>query len=152
MCKERSIEKTSAESPPKRVSACVFSFLYFIGAILLLPLFFCWFYYFTEICTRYRPFDMLKAVTQLGAIASWVSMPLLLLATIGVRKMIIGGARFRIIFFVCLAIGYIWLAAWNFAVEPLFGYFKAFIPLCFCCSLGIMPGFFNRYWIRDFKK
>jgi hypothetical protein len=151
MCKERLAEETSAETHHKSVSACVFSFFYPAAAILLLPLFFCWFYFFTDICTRYRPFEMLTAVSKLGVLASWVSMPLMLLAVLGVRKLIVSGTRFRIFFLLSMLFGYAWLIAWNLTVQVIFSYIKAFFPICFCCAIGILPGFLNRYWIRDYK-
>lgn len=149
MCNDRPEEQTRAKPLLKRVLPSVYSFLYQIAAILFLPIIFCWFYYFTTICTRYRPFTMLKDVTLLGLIATWISMPLLLIITLIIRKLVLKGMRFSFIFCIACVLGYLWLIAWNLTVMPLFNYFEAFFPICFSCALGIFPAFLKRYWISE---
>jgi len=66
---------------------------------------------------------------------SWVSAPFLISVTLLFRVLITTRVRGYVTFLFCMALGYLWLFAWNQLVYEMFTYGRAAIPV-FLCSLG----------------
>ena len=103
--------------------------------ILLLPQAFVLLYFFPHFFTGGNQLGLLKALSLYALTISWVSAPVLALLTVLVKVLIGSRARWFVILPLCIAAGYVWVAAWNLLVYDVFAYLKASVPVLLC-SVG----------------
>ncbi len=107
----------------------------FLLVLLLLPQLFVISYWFGFFFRGPEPVNLIKTVVVYGFSISRVSAPFIILITVLVRYALKFHVRWFILFPCCLASGYMWLAAWNGFVYPMFSYTRAIVPILLC-SVG----------------
>ncbi len=102
--------------------------------ILLLPQVFVLCYFFGALFEGGRPAGLLKTLSLYALTISWVSAPFLAVLTLLVRTLIGARARWFVMLPLCIAAGYLWLAAWNLLVYDVFAYLRAAAPILLCSA------------------
>ena len=107
--------------------------------VLLVPQAFVLSYYFSLLFEGGNWLGLLKTLSLYALTVSWVSAPVLVVLTILVRILI--GAKIRWLFTLSfsVSIGYLWVAAWNLFVYPVFSYGRSTVPILLCA--GVATGY-----------
>lgn len=102
------------------------------AVVLLLPQAFVFMYYFRYAFIGSNWAGLCKALSLYGLSISWVSAPFLVALTLAVRAMIGARVRWWKTLGAGVAMGFLWVAAWNLLVAPSFAYATAALPVLLC--------------------
>lgn len=106
-----------------------------LAVVLLLPLVFVFLYFFRYLFTGSNSLAFLKTIAVYALTISWVSAPFLVVLAIAVKTLIHAKVRWTVTLLLCVAAGYVWVAAWNLLVYNVFSYFWSALPILLC-SIG----------------